>query len=75
MWVLLWDFCNGTDTEPSNAKPTNTLDTASQGWTVTPPSTTEDYPRLWFIQGRIKYLNNEDRDGQLDGSWSDPALF
>lgn len=72
---IVMRFCNGTDTEPSNAKPTNTLDTASQGWTVTPPSTTEDYPRLWFIQGRIKYLNNEDRDGQLDGSWSDPALF
>lgn len=72
---IVMRFCNGTDAEPSNAKPTNTLDTASQGWTVTPPSTTEDYPRLWFIQGRIKYLNNEDRDGQLDGSWSDPALF
>lgn len=72
---IVMRFCNGTDTEPSNAKPTNTLDTASQGWTVTPPSTTEDYPRLWFIQGRIKYLNNEDRDGQLDDSWSDPALF
>lgn len=72
---IVMRFCNGTDTEPSNAKPTNTLDTASQGWTITPPSTTEDYPRLWFIQGRIKYLNNEDQDGQLDGSWSDPALF
>lgn len=72
---IVMRFCNGTDTEPSNAKPTNTLDTASQGWTITPPSTTKDYPRLWFIQGRIKYLNNEDQDGQLDGSWSDPALF
>nr|DAH01307.1 MAG TPA: hypothetical protein [Crassvirales sp.] len=28
---IVMRFCNGTDAEPSNAKPTNTLDTASQG--------------------------------------------
>ena len=68
-------FCNGTDDTPSKSKPSNILDTTSQGWTITPPATSTEYPRIWFIQGRIKYLNNEDTTGLLDGSWSDPALF
>lgn len=72
---IVMRFCNGTDDTPSKSKPSNILDTTSQGWTITPPATSTEYPRIWFIQGRIKYLNNEDTTGLLDGSWSDPALF
>ena len=61
-------FCNGTDDAPSSSKPSNILNTASQGWYEYTPSTTTEYPRIWFIQGRLKYTNNDDSEGYLDGS-------
>lgn len=72
---IVMRFCNGTDDAPSSSKPSNILNTASQGWYEYTPSTTTEYPRIWFIQGRLKYTNNDDSEGYLDGSWSDPALF
>lgn len=65
---IVMRFCNGTDDAPSSSKPSNILNTASQGWYEYTPSTTTEYPRIWFIQGRLKYTNNDDSEGYLDGS-------
>lgn len=51
---------NGTD-QPSGADP--------QGWQRTIPSTTDDKPYVWCIQGKITYTSAED-DGEY--SWSRP---
>ena len=42
------------------------------GWTTFVPETDEENPYLWFIQAKIKYSNNEDTTGQIDGEWSSP---
>lgn len=42
------------------------------GWTTSVPETDEDNPYLWFIQAKIKYSDNEDTTGQIDGEWSSP---
>lgn len=42
------------------------------GWTTSIPETDEENPYLWFIQAKIKYSNNEDTTGQIDGEWSSP---
>lgn len=43
------------------------------GWSTAVPTVTEDNPYIWFIQARINYRDNSDRDGSVDGAWSIPA--
>lgn len=42
------------------------------GWTTSIPEIDGDNPYLWFIQAKIKYSNNEDTTGKIDGEWSSP---
>lgn len=40
-------------------------------WSLTVPTTTENYPYIWFIQARINDYSSSNM-GTLEGSWSTP---
>lgn len=65
-------YCAGTaDTFTGDAELGKTREPV--GWSTTPPSVTESYPYLWFIQAKIIYADNSDKQGDLETNWSTPA--
>ena len=62
-------YCLGTeDTYDGSQHPGGTL--TPSGWSATIPTTTEEKPYIWCIQGRVEYRDNE---GTIAGvNWSEP---
>lgn len=73
----------GTETSHDatwNSTVKTTLDPTSYGWTLTAPSTTEQKPKVWFIQARIGHRSTSSTQLQYDnfledGEWTDPQLM
>lgn len=67
-------FCLGTDSSyDGTSSPGSTREPS--GWSLSTPKVTEEKPYIWFIQATIKYANNDDTEGYVNGSWSTPAML
>ena len=67
-------FCLGTDSSyDGTSSPGSTREPS--GWSLSTPKVTEEKPYIWFIQATIKYANNDDAEGYVNGSWSTPAML
>lgn len=72
-------YCAGTANDYTatwNDTVRRTRDPQSYGWDKDLPTVTDENKYIWFIQARIAYINNEDREGYLeDGHWQAPHLL
>lgn len=67
-------FCLGTDSSYDGTSSPGSNREPS-GWSLTTPKVTKEKPYIWFIQATIKYANNDDAEGYVNGSWSTPAML
>ena len=67
-------FCLGTDSSYDGTSSPGSNREPS-GWSLTTPKVTKEKPYIWFIQATIKYANNYDAEGYVNGSWSTPAML